>query len=286
LYACAEHNKGSVIAKYSLPDGELCPEFGDNGMLRYGPSEGFSGKVNAIIHDAEKERLVLFGEYNHVEGDKDIFAYGIHADDGSPDPTFGVAGLSSLRSASSKDYLSSAILQSDGRYYIGGSTNVAGEYDFFVGRLTSNGFADNTFGTNGLVLTDIGPREHINAIALSPGEDVLYAAGVVKETENDAMAVVAYHTEFHTATLKKLPPGTGPSAKLFPNPATDKVTVETGMEGSHRVQVFDVAGNEIFIRDFTGYRYILDTELFLSSVYIIKISTPGVQVSTFKLIKH
>jgi hypothetical protein len=221
-----------------------------------------------------------------LEGDKDIFAYCMHADDGSPDLTFGVAGLSSLRSATSKDYLSAAVLQSDGRYYIGGCTNVAGDYDYFVGRLTPNGFADNTFGTNGLVITDIGPLDNINAIALSPGEDVLYAAGLVKEAGDDAMAVVAYHTGYNTATRSKQLPETGHSTRLFPNPATDKVTIEAGMEGTHRIQVFDLAGNELYKKDFFGDRHVLDIAPLRSSVYLIKITTPGEQVSTFKLIKH
>jgi hypothetical protein len=286
LYSCAEHNEGSVIAKYSLPDGELCSEFGDNGMLRYGASQGFSGKVNTIIYDPVNERVVVFGEYNHVDGDKDIFAYGLLADNGNPDPTFGVGGLSSVRSASSKDYLTSAILQTDGRYYIGGYTNLAGEYDFYVGRLTAKGLADNTFGVNGLVLTNIGSRDHVHAIALSPAEDVLFAAGLVRESGDKAMAVVAYQAEINTASHNRLSLESGRSARLFPNPAKDKVTVETGEDGNHRLQVFDVAGNELIDREFTGFRYDLDIDLFCSSVYIIKISTAGVQVTTIKLIKH
>jgi len=287
LYACAYYSEGAIITKHRFPGGELCPDFGDDGILIYGLSEGFSGKVNTIIHDPENNRIVLFGEYNHVEGDKDIFAYCLNADDGSPDPAFGVAGLSTLRSATSKDYLSAAIRQSDGKYYIGGYTNVAGDYDFFLGRLTTNGFADNTFGTNGLVLTDIGPREYINAIALSPNEDVLYAAGMAEETPgDDALMVTAYHTGYHTATNIELIPETGRCTLLFPNPSGGKVTIETGREGSYRVQVFDLAGNEYLRREFSSKRYVLDIEQLRSSVYLVKITTSGEHVSTLKLVKH
>lgn len=287
LYACAYYSEGAIITKHQFPGGELCPDFGDDGILIYGLSEGFSGKVNTIIHDTENNRIVLFGEYNHVEGDKDIFAYCLNADDGSPDPTFGVAGLSTLRSATSKDYLSAAVRQSDGKYYIGGYTNVAGDYDFFLGRLTPNGFADNTFGTNGLVLTDIGPREFINAIALSPKEDVLYAAGMGEETPgDDALMVAAYHTGHHTDTRIELIPETGHSTLLFPNPTGGKVTIETGRAGSHRVQVFDLTGNEHLEREFCGDRYVLDVGQLRSSVYLVKITTSGEHVSTLKLVKH
>lgn len=286
IYACAYYSEGSVIAKYRLPGGEPCTEFGNDGVLVYGPAEGFSGKVNTLLHDPEKGRIVLFGEYNHVEGDKDIFAYGMHADDGSPDPTFGVAGLSTLRSATSKEYLVAAALQSDGRYYIGGYTNVAGDYDIFLGRMTPDGFADNTFGTSGLVLTDIGPRDYIHALALSPDEDILYAAGVKVDSEDDAMIVAAYHTGYLTATNTEWMPEPGPSALLFPNPAAGRITIETGQSGLQRVQVFDLTGKEHLRREFHGKRYILDIEELRSSAYLVKITTSGDQVHTFKLIKQ
>lgn len=286
LYACAYYSVGTIITKYHLPDGELCPEFGNSGILIYGPSEGFSGKVNAIIHDGEEGRIMLFGEYNHVDGDKDIFACCLHADDGSFDHTFGVAGWSSLRSATSKDYLSAAVRQSDGKYYVGGYTNLSGDYDFFIGRINPDGSADNAFGINGLLLTHMEGRNFINALALSPQEEILYAAGVLEETDGDAMVVAAYHTGYHTATGKRLPTEAGSSTILFPNPAKEWVRIHTEQPGQHRVRILDMTGKMLFSEILPDGVTELNLEFLLPAVYLMQVTLPDKQIMTCRLLKY
>jgi len=286
LYACAGYSDRSIVLKYQLPGGEPDPDFGGCGIVSYAESEGFLGDINSIIYDQESRCLILFGEYMHAEGDYDIFACCLNADDGSLHPSFGAGGWTSLRSATSKDYLSAAIRQSDGKYYIGGYTNLSGDYDFFIGRMNPNGFADITFGINGLVLTSMGGRNIINALALSPQEDILYATGLLDEGGGNTMVVAAYHTGYHGSTRIDPQPGTDRPVVLFPNPARGKVTIQTGTEDSHRVQVFDLSGNQLFERTFYGCHHDLHLESLPISVYFIKITTPGKQAETFKLIKH
>jgi len=288
LYACAYYSDGSIIAKYHLPDGELCPEFGNSGILIYGPSEGFSGKVNAINHDSEEGRIVLFGEYNHVDGDKDIFACCLNADDGSLHLSFGAGGWTSLRSATSKDYLSAAIRQSDGKYYIGGYTNLTGDYDFFIGRVNPNGFADNTFGINGLVLTDMGGRNFINALALSPEEDVLYAAGLYEETPgDDAMAVAAYHTGYVSESGLGLQESATEPVHAFPNPVTDHLLlkVKHPRDLSSSYQLFDNCGRMLISEKVMGNECTIPMEQQASGIYFLKVMTRGKVVRTIKIIK-
>ena len=195
LYAClALSGKKTALAKYNLPGGAPDAAFGTGGIVSSESFEDIELTFNTIVFDKSNNLLAAFGQYKHTAGDMDMCALRLNASSGLIDLTFGVNGWAWLRSAGHEENLLAAIQQSDGKYYIGGYTDFAGDDDFMLGRLNVNGTADASFGNAGLVLTTAPFDNRICGFALSPTENILYAAGYSVGTEWMAMNVAAYHT--------------------------------------------------------------------------------------------
>jgi uncharacterized delta-60 repeat protein len=97
---------GTIVLKYTLPDGTSNTDFGTDGVLIYPDAEGFKAQTFTAAIDTEENTLTVFGKYEHAAGDYDMFAYRIHSDDGSADESFGISGWSSLRSPVSNEVIS------------------------------------------------------------------------------------------------------------------------------------------------------------------------------------
>ena len=67
----------------------------------------------------------------------------------------------------SDDQAVSAVIQNDGKIILGGFTNNSIDDDFALVRFNSDGSLDNTFGTSGIVITQIGSSdERIHSLLL------------------------------------------------------------------------------------------------------------------------
>jgi uncharacterized delta-60 repeat protein len=288
LYASGSlKDGGAFLVRLNLPDGDPVAGFGIDGVLSFTPAEGFEGSFDAMIVDTGNSTITTFGSYPHGAGDDDIFAYRVMANDGSVDLTFGIAGLSSLRVPVSYENIQSAVLQSDGKYYFGGTSDFNGTSDFFLGRIIQNGIGDTSFGTNGLVLTDLGNDEFIFKIALNADENILYAAGYSKDIGvDDDIVVAAYYTFIETEPPISIDNNPIGSITCFPNPVLDIISIETGIKGHHRVQLYDMAGTELYDENFTGESVALNLEFLQPSVYFILVTLPDKQVNKFKLLKQ
>lgn len=283
LYASISLNGNkTAIAKYDLSDGSLVTSFGTDGMVS-SAALAIEISFNAIVLHSENNRLTAFGEYRHADGDLDMCALRISSADGAIDNTFGVNGWSYLRSAGSDEYLNSAVLQSDDKYYIGGQSDLSGNDDFLVGRLNSNGTGDNTFGVGGLKLLELATNQLLNGIVLSPEEDILYAVGFSYETDDYAMTAAAFHTTVvsSTAISSENPEH---ELRIFPNPATDKVFIETGVQGKHMISIMDLTGRNILEMNFQGDRFETSIEDFKPAIYLVKVIMPDKKEVNRKLI--
>ena len=288
LYACiALGGSKAALLKYNLPDGSLDPAFGVGGILSSTVFEDIELTFNAIVLNKDSDLLTSFGNYRHTDGDLDICAFRVKASDGAVDMSFGLNGWGWVRSAGSDEDILSAVQQSDGKYYIGGYTDIMGMDDFMLGRLKFNGTADNTFGTGGLVITEDWFDEQIAGLALSPSEDILYAAGYSFSDDWRAMMIAAYHTGY---VPEEQPVGIDENQaallNLYPNPVIDKLTIKTGVKGIHRVRVLDMAGKIRMERNYEGESLELNLEELLPSVYFVEVTMPNMESITEKIIKQ
>lgn len=287
LYACGYTTElaGTVIAKYDLTDGSLVTDFGIGGGLVYTEDNGFRGYAYSIVHDQENELVTVFGQYYSNESDYDIYAFRMKSADGAADSSFGVNGWATLRVAGSEEYIETAIQLPDGKYYFGGFSDYYGDGDFFLGRMNFNGNADTTFGVAGFVITDFGNDDYLNELALSPSGNVLYAAGYNTDFMIGAIVVSAYYTTAEITPPVTVAENESGSVHCFPNPSSGIITVETGLTGTYRVQVFDLSGTEVYNEHCIGKSISFNIGFLQPSVYFMKITSPDNQVITGKFIK-
>jgi len=109
--------------------------------------------------------------------------------DGSFDLTFGTGGHFNY-SGGIETGAYKCIIKDDGKILIGGYTTDYATYSMLLLQLNEDGTPDISFGTNGVVLENIGPGENIiNALAVQDDGKIL-AAGYSQNTEYKNVPVI------------------------------------------------------------------------------------------------
>jgi uncharacterized delta-60 repeat protein len=101
---------------------------------------------------------------------------GVQAAPGDLDPTFGNSGKVITPAPPTDAQVRAVAVQPDGKIIAGGF-NLSGSISFVLVRYNPDGTLDNTFGTNGKVITQIGIQAFLYAIAFQPDGKIV-AAGV------------------------------------------------------------------------------------------------------------
>jgi uncharacterized delta-60 repeat protein len=134
-------------------------------------------------------KLVASG-YASISGNFD-FATARYNTDGSLDLSFGNNGIVTTPIGTGIDFAFASALQGDGKIVVAGVASIGGNYDIALVRYLSDGNLDNTFGTNGIVTTDIGAVDQwVRAVAIV-NEGKIVVAG---RTNNDFM-MARYNTD-------------------------------------------------------------------------------------------
>src|SRR6266511_854491 len=117
--------------------------------------------------------------------------------DGSPVATFGTGGVVTTDLGGDEE-ISALVLQPDGKLVAAGETynaSTASHSNFALARYQPDGSLDPTFGTGGLVTTDLGGDDSIGALVLQP-DGKLVAAGSTRDssTSSSNFALARYQT--------------------------------------------------------------------------------------------
>jgi len=99
--------------------------------------------------------IVVAGWYTAAGGNSD-FVVARYASNGDLDASFGGDGLMATDLGSSLDYAWDAELQPDGKIILAGYTSNGKDTDFALVRYNRDGSLDSTFGSKGVVTTDLG----------------------------------------------------------------------------------------------------------------------------------
>jgi len=178
-----------AVVRYH-PDGTIDTEFGDNGSVTTHIGDQYSiGYSMAIQPDG---KIILAGETrDSIFSDVAIARY--HPD-GSPDHSFGTAGVVRTTLSETYDFARSIALQSDGKIVVAGSTQQdLSNYDIALVRYLPDGSPDHTFGVNGIVTTDVG-TEFGNSVIVQPDQKIIVAGGLTNTTIYD-FAILRYQPD-------------------------------------------------------------------------------------------
>ncbi|MEV4705142.1 hypothetical protein [Actinoplanes sp. NPDC049316] len=152
-----------------LPDGSLDPAFGQDGQVT--TDFGEHDELLALARQPDG-KLVAAG-YTYKFLDTTNMALARYLPNGSLDTRFGQGGkvvMSLLPTASA----SAVVVQPDGRIVVAGWTGGA---DFVLARFRRDGSLDRSFGTGGLVTTDLGEDSRDQAAAMTLHGDGLVVVG-------------------------------------------------------------------------------------------------------------
>jgi uncharacterized delta-60 repeat protein len=136
-----------VLARYNS-DGTRDGQFGNDGLVEAPPLGAFDTAITLLQED---NKILLAGESDAGAGlDFTLLRFSTN---GSLDPTFGAGGLVTVDIATEWDSVEDAVLQSDGRILVLGSTF---DWDTFTWvpvlvRFTTDGHLDSTLGSGGLL---------------------------------------------------------------------------------------------------------------------------------------
>jgi uncharacterized delta-60 repeat protein/LPXTG-motif cell wall-anchored protein len=173
-------------------DGTLDTTFGTGGKVTADFNNTGDNDFGRAVLVQSDGKILLVG-HSEVTGSIDFAAVRFNTD-GTLDNTFGTAGkVTADIGNNSSDQVMSAILQTDGKILIVGSSRVNNEWDFAIARFNTDGTLDNTFGTAGKTTTDLGTDDWGHSVAVqTDGKIVL--AGYSWMTDHNDFAVLRYHT--------------------------------------------------------------------------------------------
>jgi uncharacterized delta-60 repeat protein len=187
--------------------GALDPTFGSGGLVT-GPSLGLGTSASSVLVQPADGKTVVAGYcQTGVGGGNVVFALERYNANGTLDTSFGTNGIVETAVGSGGSWITGLALQSDGKIVAVGSAALLSRRQnvpaFAVARYTPGGVLDSTFGSGGIVLTNVGtqlasvpgltygPGPHAVAIDGSGKIDV---AGVAATAGvGDQFAVVRYN---------------------------------------------------------------------------------------------
>lgn len=167
--------------------GTLDFSFGNEGFATSVISEGFNmAKAIAVQPDG---KIIAVGH----TGTSGSYNVGVvrYNEDGSNDNTFGTDGMVIISATNTNDYALDITFQPDGKIVLGGYiySSSGSTTDVLVIRLNADGTLDNTFGTAGIVITNLGTDEVAEDIVLQDDGKILLAG-----YHNDRFMVLRYTT--------------------------------------------------------------------------------------------
>jgi uncharacterized delta-60 repeat protein len=148
----------SALVRY-LPDGTLDTSFGYGGSIVFGG--GYGGGLTAVALQPDGKILA-------VGGLEPLTRFN---EDGTRDPSFGAGGVSAAPTAGAN----ALALQPDGKIVVAGGEGASGP-TFGLVRVNSDGTADTSFGTGGVVTTQIGSgNATASGVAVQPDGKIVAA---------------------------------------------------------------------------------------------------------------
>lgn len=244
----AMRNNGSVLAGGSFPNGDksLVIAFTADGL----PDAAFgNGGVDTLDISPIQEsiygldllpdgRVAVCG-YDFQPGQAGQPFIALLGPNGGLDPSFGTNGVVNVNYPGVLTaQATELVVSTDGKILVAGHTqyaDTAAANDFFLYRLLQDGTFDPTFAGGGQVSTDVSTHyDVVQDMALAPDGSIVLT-GYAADGQQTGGAYARYLNDIGTGVIAPAPADNLFSA--YPNPATDRVTLEFALRAAGRVTI-------------------------------------------------
>ena len=165
--------------------------------------------------------IVAVGRTDAAGFTKLDFGVAAYRADGTPDPGFGTAGIVKTDILGGGDQANAVAVQPDGKIVVAGSAVRNGiDGDFALVRYNADGTPDQSFGTGGIVTTDLGTQsDAARALVIAPDGKIVVAGsagediGLARYTSGGVL-----DTTFGTAARRS--PTSAPTTSPTASPST------------------------------------------------------------------
>ncbi len=140
-----------TLVRY-LSDGNIDISFGTNGIVITDVSNRGAEAKSIVIQSDDKVVVAGFSDSWSPSSNGDAFTVVRYDNNGTPDNTFGTNGVVRTEISDENDVAESVVIQPDGKLVVVGWTNYS---DIVLVKYNSDGSLDNSFGSGGIVITDI-----------------------------------------------------------------------------------------------------------------------------------
>ncbi|MCZ4409156.1 T9SS type A sorting domain-containing protein [Cryomorphaceae bacterium 1068] len=242
-YVSVAGNRDFAMVRYN-EDGSLDNSFGSAGA-KVTDINGGSDEGHSITHQPDG-KIVAAGIDLSVNSGIGHLVVVRHNEDGSLDGSFGTGGKVS-EAIGLREFQSTSLvaMQADGKILIAGTSNVLGETDeMTLVRLNSDGSFDNTFGNDGIVITDIpGGSNLTKSIALQIDGKIVIGGYAFPDGSNSGdLAMCRYLSGTELGILDFSVEDN--SMLVYPNPVQETTVLEYTLSTSETISIdlYDVSG--------------------------------------------
>lgn len=174
-----------ALARFTA-NGVLDTAFGSDGVTLTNLAGGTDERIQALALQSDG-RIIAAGYFTDSSTSKD-FAVARYTTAGALDTTFNTTGYRLTPISSGEDWANSVLVQGSGRIVAAGRTYGGSTANFALAGYTSTGALDGSFGSSGVVTTDIqGQADQANCLVLQ-NDGKLLAGG----TSNAYFAFARY----------------------------------------------------------------------------------------------
>lgn len=185
------YNEVFALARYNT-NGSLDNSFDSDGKLITTIGTHDSYGLSIAIRSYGKIVVAGFSD----NGNDDDFALARYNGDGSLDISFGTGGIVISDLTGNDDEGWSIAIQPDGKILVAGFSQNDFDDDFALARFNESGSLDNTFGTGGKVILDLGGEEDEGwSVALQPDGKILVAGDTYIEGFESDFALIRFNSD-------------------------------------------------------------------------------------------
>lgn len=266
----------TVIARF-MPNGNLDSTFGVNGIVitSVGVEPGYG--IYTDLEIQEDGRIIAVGNAENEIGNGFFESHSLmvrYNTNGSLDETFGLDGVVITDSATNGNSLiNSIVIQSDNKIVtIGYSAEAMPSFQSYLTfmKFENNGNLDNSFGNNGIVITDLFNSETNSGYeVILQNDGKIIGLGITNEqnTSNKDIALVRLNNQILGVEDIYL------SSKVivFPNPTNQNLNIQlsNNLVGLF-ITIFNVNGKLLYESNYTKR---VDVSVLKSGTYYVEITT-------------